>query len=149
MFPSKWGPRHMKSLLVIAMLVAVASAQPIEHPAQTEPALAVEIVAPKGELDAASVRAAIERELDVAAIEPTAFVPALGRLRVSVDHAVVRVAYEPASGVASERSLTLPPLPDERVQLVAYVAANMIRDQAGDLLAQLKAPPPVVMIDAQ
>ncbi|HEY1548607.1 MAG TPA: hypothetical protein VGG28_12335, partial [Kofleriaceae bacterium] len=88
------------------------------------------------------------RELDIATIEPGAFVPALGRLRVSVDRSAVHVVYEPATGAASARSLTLPALPDERVQLVAYVAANMIRDQASELLAQLHAPP-IVIIDQQ
>jgi hypothetical protein len=138
----------MKSLVVFLLVTSVAAAQPVEHPAQSEAALAVEVVAPRGELDAGAVRAAIARELDIATIEPGAFVPALGRLRVSVDRSAVHVAYEPAAGAASERSLSLPALADERVQLVAYVAANMIRDQASELLAQLHAPPPVV-IDQQ
>jgi hypothetical protein len=135
----------MKSLVVLLLVTSVALAQPVEHPAQTDVALAVEVIAPRGELDAGAVRVAIARELDITTIEPGAFVPALGRLRVSVDRSAVHVAYEPAAGAASERSLTLPTLPDERVQLVAYVAANMIRDQASELLAQLHAPPPIVI----
>ncbi|HEY3803582.1 MAG TPA: hypothetical protein VGL61_13280 [Kofleriaceae bacterium] len=136
----------MKSLIVLIMLAAAAAAQP--QPAAT---LAVEVVAPHGELDDAAIKGAIARELDVAVVEPSS-AHVLGTLRVEVDGTVVRVTYAPLAGDSITRELALPALASDRVQLVAFAAANMIRDQVSELLAQLSQPlpppPPPLVIPA-
>jgi len=136
----------MKWLLAITMLASTAVAQPIEHPAQTEPALAVEVIALHGELDANAVRDAIAHELDIAIVGPSTPVPSLGLLRVAVADGAVHISYLPVAGDAIERDLAMPPLAGDRVELVAYAAANMIRDQVRDLLASLQRPPPPVIL---
>jgi len=131
--------------LIISLLVApvapVATAQPVTHP-DMGPALGVEVLAPAHEVDPAAVRAAIAGELAVEVTDATAFAPRLGRLEILVDHGELRIAYHPAAGTVIERTLALPVADDERVQLIAYVATNLVRDQASEILAGLHPPPP-------
>lgn len=141
---------HRCLALLLAAAPAIAQAQPALHPEPlpaASPATRVELaldLAATGApaLDADAVQAAIAAELGVHVTRGDAFAPALGRLHVLVDAGAVRVSYEPAAGSAIERSVALPDRADERVQVIAFVAANLVRDQAGELLAALAAPPP-------
>lgn len=144
-------------VIPLALLAVPAAAEPVEHPSlgpeapvasrPTAPdaqlALAVEVVASAGEVDPAEVRAAIAAELALRVVEHDALAPALGRLIVTLDQAAMRVVYHPAEGSRIERSLALPPAPADRVQLIAFVAANLVRDQASELLAALVRRPRV------
>ena len=135
------GPRRMKiAWLILILLVAPVAAQPVTHP-DAGPTLGVEVLAPASEVDPSAVRAAIAGELAVEVTDATAFAPSLGRLEILVDRGEIRIAYHPAAGTVIERTLALPVADDERVQLIAYVATNLVRDQASEILAGLRPPP--------
>ncbi len=145
----------MLSKLLIASLVLAAlpaGAQPTEHPVagaaapgdpvdNAAPELAVQITAPSGALDVAAARLAIATELGVRIADPGAADAALGTLAVTIERDVLRIAYRPASGSSLERTLAVPPVPADRVQLIAFVAANLVRDQVTALLAALARTP--------
>lgn len=133
---------------LIALAAAPAAAQPITQPSQVAaaPALGVEVLAPDGALDGPAVRAALAAELAVEITDATAFAPSLGRLEIAAAEGELSIAYHPTAGTVIERTLALPVAPEERVQLVAYVAANLVRDQAGEILADLAPPAPAVII---
>lgn len=145
----------MLSKLLIASLVLAAlpaGAQPTEHPVagaatpgdpvdNAAPELAVEITAPPGALDVAAARLAIATELGVRIGDPGVADAALGTLAVTIERDVLRIAYRPVSGSSLERTLAVPPAPADRVQLIAFVAANLVRDQVTALLAALARTP--------
>jgi hypothetical protein len=136
-----------------------AAAQPVEHPSQeTEPPaqhagpeLGVEINVDAAELDASELRAAIALDLAVGVTDATGFAPALGRLEIAVANGAARISYRPAAGTLVERTIALPVDAAERIELLSYIATNLVRDQAGEVLAGLRpaqvvipppAPPP-------
>ena len=132
----------------------IAGAQPITAPGQIEPAqveagaIGVEILDPGAALAADEVRTAIGVELGARVVGPSAYAPALGRLEIAIDQSVVRIAYHPAPGTVIERTLALPIEQADRIQLIAFVATNLVRDQASEVLGGLPviappAPPPV------
>lgn len=145
----------MLSKLLIASLVLAAvpaGAQPTEHPVagaaapgdpadNAAPELAVQITAPSGALDVAAARLAIATELGVRIADPGVADAALGTLAVTIERDVLRIAYRPVSGSSLERTLAVPPAPADRVQLIAFVAANLVRDQVTALLAALARTP--------
>lgn len=157
--------KHRLPLIAGALVAAMvpAFAQPVLAPPPPEapeavvpeaprsPAtkleLAVEIVAAPGAVDRDALHAALGVELGVHIGPPTTFAPALGRLAIVVEATSVHLVYEPAAGATVERTLPLPAHPDERVELIAFAATNLVRDQASELLAMLgpiapPAPPP-------
>ena len=155
-------PLILATLGALALAARPAAAQPVEHPseapgppaASASPtgalALGVDLVAAPGELDGEGVRAAIASELGVTLTDEAAFAPALGRLTITIDQANVRIAYQPAAGTLVERTLALPPAPSDRAQLIAFVATNLVRDQAAEILAGLPpAPLPIVVPPAR
>lgn len=134
---------------------ASAAAQPVEHPSQAAeppaqhagPELGIEITADAADLDAGELRAAIALDLAVGVTDATGFAPALGRLEITLANGGARIAYRPAAGTLVERTLALPADPAERVELLSYIATNLVRDQAGEVLAGLRPvqviiPPP-------
>lgn len=140
---------------VLVLGVAPAAAQPVEHPSQESeppgphagPELGIEVAADPADLDAAELRAAIATELAVGVTDATGFAPALGRLEVAVENGAARIAYRPAAGTLVERTLALPANRAERTELLSYIATNLVRDQAGEVLAGLRPvqvviPPP-------
>ncbi|MGE0867521.1 MAG: hypothetical protein AB7P03_03085 [Kofleriaceae bacterium] len=149
-------------LASLMLTTAPAIAQPVTTPADDEPApplvleqtpegapapgshaaLGVEVIDPEQSLSIDDVRAAIGSELQVATSDSTAFAPALGRIEIAIERGVVRIAYHPAAGTVIERTLALPPDPQDRVQLIAFVATNLVRDQAAEVLGGLPAVPP-------
>lgn len=134
----------------IALSAGPAVAQPVEHPlvdasAPVAPALDL-AVSIEGDVDAGAIRTALAVELGVRIVEaPTASV---GRLEVATSGAQLRVTFYPGDGAVSERVLPLPVTAGDRVQLVTFIATNLVRDQISALLAGLVAPPtpnPVVI----
>lgn len=122
------------------------SALLLAAPAAAEP-LSVDVLAPQAEVDASEIRAAIASELGLDVTDGTSFAPVLGRLEIAVDQGEVRIAYHPAAGTLIERTLALPIAPEDRVQMIAFVAGNLVRDQAGEIVDGLRPPPaPVVVI---
>ncbi len=140
----------LASLLVSGLGAGIAGAQPVTTPAQVEPsqveagALGVEILDPSGALAAEQTRAAIGAELGVRIVGQSAYAPALGRLEIAIDQGTVRIAYHPAPGTVIERTLALPVEQADRISLVAYVATNLVRDQASEVLGGLPVIPPTV-----
>ena len=130
------------SLLIGGSLFGpVASAQPVTQPSDVDEqraGLGVEVLSPNGDVDALELRSAIANDLGVVVTDGSAFAPALGRLEIAVDRGVIRIAYHPAAGTVIERTLALPISHDERVQLIAYIATNLVRDQAGEILDGLR-----------
>ena len=131
---------------------APVAAQPVEHPSQEAeppaqhqgPELGVEITADAADLDASELRAAIALDLAVGVTDATGFAPALGRLEITIASGAARIAYRPAAGTLVERTLALPADPAERIEMLSYIATNLVRDQAGEVLAGLR-PPQVVI----
>jgi len=125
--------------------VAPAAAQPgapAAAPAATDRiVLGIEINATAAELDARAIRDAITAELDVPVTEATAQGPALGVVAVTIDRHALRIIYRRTNGTSIERTVTLPDAPAERVQLITFIATNLVRDQASEILAQLARRP--------
>ncbi|MGE0550539.1 MAG: hypothetical protein AB7O24_14150 [Kofleriaceae bacterium] len=156
-------------LASLALTTAPAIAQPVTTPADVEPApapiaetvppapeaappsaphaaaLGVEVIDPERSLSIDDVRAAIGNELQVTTSDSTAFAPGLGRIEIAIERGVVRIAYHPAAGTVIERTLALPPDPQDRVALIAFVATNLVRDQAAEVLGGLPAVAPAPM----
>jgi hypothetical protein len=95
---------------------------------------AIDAWAQPATVDDATLRAAIDRELQG--------VPRDGQLDVRLEGGVATVTYIRPDGLALARSVTLPPRADDAVELVALLAGNLVRDQAGDVLADLSLPAP-------
>ncbi|MBL9019341.1 MAG: hypothetical protein JNL83_34455 [Myxococcales bacterium] len=130
----------------LAAAAAPVAAQPIEHPSQVDstpadPSVSLEVVN-TAELDAGALGAAISAELGIPVSDPTAFAPGRGRLSVAIIDGAARIAYEPAAGSLVERLVVLPADPRERIELIAYIATNLVRDQTADVLAGLPVIPP-------
>lgn len=146
-------PSALASLALVTS-AGLASAQPVTMPDHVEPvgpaepsrveagAIGVEILDPSGALAGDEVRTAIGAELGARVVGQGAYAPALGRLEIAIDQAVVRIAYHPAPGTVIERTLALPVEQADRIQLIAFVATNLVRDQASEVLGGLPAMPP-------
>jgi hypothetical protein len=115
------------------------------EPSQIEAgALGVEILDSNAALAADAVRDAIGAELGVRIVGQSAYAPALGRLEIAIDRGTVRIAYHPAPGTVIERTLALPIEQSDRISLIAFVATNLVRDQASEVLGGLPVIPPPV-----
>jgi hypothetical protein len=136
------------ALASLGLGAGLANAQPVTTPGQVEAsqveagALGVEILDPGAAIAGDDVRAAIGAELGVRIVGQTAYAPGLGRLEIAVDQGTVRVAYHPAAGTVIERTLALPIEQADRIQLIAFVATNLVRDQASEVLGGLPNIPP-------
>ncbi len=132
-------------ILAVLSIAAPVAAQPVEHPSQVDsapadPSVSLEVV--DSALDAAALREAIGNELGIPVSDGAAFAPGRGRLSVSLVDGAARIAYEPAAGSLVERLVVLPADPRERIELITYIAANLVRDQTADVLAGLPVIPP-------
>jgi hypothetical protein len=140
--------------LALAVAPYHASAQPVAPPSvESAPVpapvpldLAIEIEG-SGDLDPTLVRGAIAADLDVqVAASPQG---ALGSLLISIVPQGVRIVYLPLEGTAVERTVALPASRDDRTRLITFIATNLVRDQASEILAGLPAlPPPAAVVTA-
>jgi hypothetical protein len=90
------------------------------------------------ELDAAEVKSAIERELGVKLVIDAA---AQERLEVTTTGRRANVTYYAPEREPVTRSVDLPHDHERALETIAFLAGNLARDEASELLAQL-APPP-------
>lgn len=134
--------------LSLLLAASPALAQPVTQPSditadgQQNVGLGIEVLAPEGDIDAHVIREAIANDLGIAVTDGSAFAPSLGRLEIAAERGVLRIAYHPAAGTVIERTLQLPIAPEERIQLITFVAANLVRDQAKEVIDAL---PPIVI----
>jgi hypothetical protein len=114
-----------------------ALAQTTPAPAAAESALAAEIDVGSSGLDAEQVRAAIARELGVDVRLSTG--PAESNLRVRLGNGRrATVRFQPPGGRPLERTVELPADPEPAYETVALLAGNLARDEASELLEQLR-----------
>ena len=127
------------ALLVLLAASAIAAAQTPAPIAERKPLALALTVDPATQLDGERVRAQLERELGVVVV--TAQVPAevtAEALRIEAPRLqAVRVAFRD-----SERSVDLSTTGPHAIETLALIAANLMRDEASDLLATLRAVEP-------
>ncbi|HEY4056886.1 MAG TPA: hypothetical protein VGM39_09760 [Kofleriaceae bacterium] len=127
---------------------AIVLAQPVTAPHQVEEAsVSVSILDPDHAIDAGAVDAAVAAELGIKVVDQGEFSPSLGRLEIAIEQGELRIAYHPAAGTMIERTMALPIAPQDRLSLITFVASNLVRDQATDVIANLPViPPPVAPV---
>jgi hypothetical protein len=132
------------ALLCTLTGAVTAAAQPSAAPTRAGETLALglELNAAPADLDANALRAAISRELDlqVELGEWGATRAALGVIAVTIERNAARVVYR-RTGTAVERIVALPAAPSERIQLIAFLATNLVRDQTSEVLAKMSRAP--------
>lgn len=128
--------------IVIALALFLASgrglAQPAPIPEPRPPdGLPVVITVGSSELDADELEGALRRELGV----PLSFDPlAEDRLEIVITGRRANVTYYRSEGDPVTRSVDLPKDEGRALETIAFLAGNLARDEAAELLAQL-APP--------
>lgn len=128
-------------LLSTSLLLAVrpalgAPADAEDAQGATKPTLWLEVVPGPLALSSDVIRVAIERELGVTTAS-MANDSTLGRVRVEgTSRAGVIVRYESSDGVTKiERRVALPVDPERRAQVISWVAGNLVRNEAAEILA--------------
>ncbi len=131
------------ALVVLAALPSTARTALAQtgSPAETESALAADIDVGSSGLDAEQLRAAIARELGVnVRLSVKDESPAL-RVRLGNGRRAT-VRFQPPGERALERTVELPADPEPAYETVALLAGNLARNEASELLAQLRRPAP-------
>ena len=122
----------------VAQGLAAGAAARTDAPISTavsEP-LRVSIVVRAGELSVESLLGAIARELE----RPVTLVASEhAALQVLVSAGRAELVYKTASGEGLARSVDLPRARDEAVEVVGLLAGNLVRNEADELLATLRA----------
>jgi hypothetical protein len=138
--------RHRSFLLGAGLALAVAVTRPAaaEDPAPPRPLVVVTVAQDATELDAAAVRAAVGQELGADAVGPDdpRAPRATGSIDVSVDRAAHQlvVSYKGRAEPITRR-IDLPDDPASIERDAVLLAGNLARDEAGDLVAQLRQRP--------
>jgi hypothetical protein len=123
--------------------VVAASAPPTgaERPgeAQADGALVVDLSVGDSRFEPAAVRAAIARELGVLVVEPSASRQAQPKLEVRFEGPERAVlSFRTPDGRSVGRGIDLPRQPDRAVETIALLAANLVRNEAADLVSELE-----------
>jgi hypothetical protein len=129
---------------VVVVLVLVGR---IAHAQSNPSVVVVDVAADFQELDAAQLRMAIGQELTCDAVSPddARASSARGRIDVSVDRAASElvVSYRADGATPIVRRVDLPADPEAIARAAVLLAGNIARDEAADLVAQLRKPEPV------
>jgi hypothetical protein len=150
-----FGHRHamrplIPTVLALAGLNALVAPMAFAEEPERRPVVVVAIAPAASELDAPKLRAAIGAELEVEAVpedDPLAG-SARGRFDVSVDRAAAELVVSYVGGPEPlVRRVGLPPDAQAEARAVVALAGNLGRDEAGDLVAQIRKvaprePPP-------
>ena len=115
----------------------------VASPAEAEPesarVLVVAVESGASGLDPEAVRRAIARELRIEVTsEPSP--NSLGELTVRIEGEQIQMRFVSAGGGEVHRTVQLPPEPERQLEVVALLAGNLARDEAGELLAQFAQP---------
>jgi hypothetical protein len=137
----------MPRFLVILLVVGLVLVGRIAH-AQSDPGVVVvDVAADSQEIDATQMRTAIGQELGCDAVSPddARASTARGRIDVSIDRAASQlvVSYRAAGATPIVRGIDLPADPEAIARAAVLLAGNLARDEAADLVAQLRKPEPV------
>jgi hypothetical protein len=109
----------------------------------SEGALSVDVDVGSSGLSAEAIRQAIARELGIAVTSRTTEAHAAG-MRITIDparRAVVAYRGPGAAAQSIERAVELPKRADRATEMLAFLAGNLARDEAGELLDRLRAAP--------
>lgn len=120
----------------LAQVPTGAALEPATHDVPAGP-VRVWLDTRAGELDAAQLQAALSRELgrEVVIVDD----PAQAAVQVRVEPSRAFVDYETASGQKLARSVDLPPDRQRSVEVVTWLTVNLVRDEASELLDELRA----------
>jgi hypothetical protein len=134
--------KHLVWFAYVLLVAGTASAQ--ESSAPSSAPLVLEVRAQR--ISHSELEAALRKELDQGKPGDAP----QGQLELSDQPSnVVRLTYRDAQGHESTRDLYLPPDDPEALEKITIAAANLVRDQAAALLAELEAlqaaaqPPPL------
>lgn len=131
-------PIALSALFAAGLCAGVGARSVAAQPAASDPlALGLRIDGEPAEVDAGAVRDAVAADLDVPVAEASGRQPALGLVTVTLERNAARLVYRRTDGVSTERTLTLPPEPAARVELLAFMVTNLVRDQTSEALAQM------------
>jgi hypothetical protein len=135
----------LMTLLVALLLARAVGASPPDVSESRR--VVVVVVAPDaGELDVAGVRAGIGQELASDAVSPddARASSARGRIDVSIDREARQlvVSYRGDSDEALVRRVDLPGDAEATLRAAVLLAGNLARDEAAELVAELRKPKP-------
>jgi len=126
-------------LAACAMGMMLLAASSVAAEVETTRVLVVEVDPGASGLDPEQVRRAIARELRLeVTAEPSP--NSLGELVVRVEGNQIRMRFASADGSEVHRTVGLPAEPERQLEVVALLAGNLARDEAGELLAQFARP---------
>jgi hypothetical protein len=127
--------RSMVLALALLFASARARAEPAPIPAPQAPnGLPVVITVGSSEVDASALEGALRRELGV----PLNFDPlAKDRLEIVITGRRANVTYYRAEGEPVTRSVDLPRDRERALETIAFLAGNLARDEARELLSEL------------
>ena len=127
------------SLLLVAMICGGGQAR-----AEEPRAVAVVMPSHAGSLSDDAVRSAIGKELNMK-VHNAAAQDVVGTVVVTVQEdgeaLIATLRFTRSTGEAISRSIALPPEPDRAVEAIALLAGNLVRDEAGALIASLTPVP--------
>ena len=130
---------HFRKLLLVVMGLVLLCGVPTAQ-AQSDITLVSRVDAQL--IDAQALRAALESELQVTTVLRDQ--PSGPTLQVEADTLqAVRVSFIREDKPAVERTLDVSSQAEHSASIVALLASNLVRDEAGELLAQLSAAKPV------
>ncbi len=129
------------SLGACAAGVTTLAASSAEAEVESPRVLVVAVDPGASGLDPEAVRGAIARELRVdVTVEPSP--NSLGELAVRIAGGQIQMSFVSADGGTVRRTVELPPEPERQLEVVALLAGNLARDEAGELLAQFARQEP-------
>lgn len=136
-------PRFLLPCLALAALLFAGGARAAVP--EPRPVVVLAIAPGVAELDAAKMRAAVARELEAEAVSPddTRAVRARGRLDLSIDRGTRELVVSYRGGAEPlERRVRLPADAAAIAREAVLLAGNLARDEAGELVAQLRKAKP-------
>ncbi|HMJ14556.1 MAG TPA: hypothetical protein VK524_24255, partial [Polyangiaceae bacterium] len=126
--------RSVRLALTVSLVLSLAQL------AHAEPSPLVVLVAPgQSRPDPEAVRREIARELGWVVIDAPAS-NARGTLSLRIEARTVSAHYAASDGRELSRSLDLPDDEAQRLQVIAWLAGNLARDEASQVAAALKPP---------
>jgi hypothetical protein len=145
-------PRRAHALLACIAAAGIPDLVHAEPPPAAQPAqaaLALDVEPGVAGLDAAKIQKSVERELGTTMVTATPDSGTVLSIRARGEHRVL-MTFRQANGRRVEREVDLPAEPDRALETLGLLAANLVRNEADELIATMlakapgtPAPPPV------